>query len=103
MLFAVDDAGSGFAGLTTILRLRPDIIKLDRELTAGLESDPIRRALAAALSHFAQEIGAITVAEGIENDQQLRHLRDLGFKYGQGFALGRPKPMSELQNWFHPA
>ncbi|PWQ88239.1 diguanylate phosphodiesterase, partial [Enterococcus faecium] len=62
---AIDDAGSGFAGLTTILRLRPDIINLDRELTIGIENDPARRALAAALSHFAGDIDASTVAEGI--------------------------------------
>ncbi|MGE0218187.1 EAL domain-containing protein [Mycolicibacterium sp.] len=95
---AIDDAGSGFAGLTTILRLRPDIIKLDRELTVDIDTDPSRRALATALTHFAREIGAITVAEGIETDRQMRLLRDIGIQYGQGYFLGRPQSVAALQD-----
>lgn len=90
---AIDDAGSGFAGLTTILRLQPDIIKLDRELTVGIEADPGRRALATALTHFAREIDAYTVAEGIETEVQMQLLRDIGIRYGQGYFLGRPAPV----------
>lgn len=96
---AIDDAGSGFAGLTTILRLRPDIIKLDRELTVDLDTDPSRRALATALTHFAREIGAETVAEGIEKEVQMNLLRDIGIQHGQGYFLGRPLPVAGLQDF----
>ncbi|MGK2868833.1 MAG: EAL domain-containing protein [Mycobacterium sp.] len=89
---AVDDTGAGFSSLNRILRLRPDVIKLDRELTAGVETDPARQALATSLVYFAQEIGATTVAEGIENAEQLRTLHEIGIQYGQGFWLGRPEP-----------
>ncbi|ORB30517.1 EAL domain-containing protein [Mycolicibacterium parafortuitum] len=95
---AIDDAGSGFAGLTTILRLRPDIIKLDRELTIGIEDDPARRALATALSHFAGDIDAATVAEGIESDVQMQLLRDIGIRYGQGYHLARPQSVAALRD-----
>ncbi|MBV5245784.1 EAL domain-containing protein [Mycolicibacterium sp. PAM1] len=94
---AIDDAGSGFAGLTTILRLRPDIIKLDRELTVGIDTDPSRRALATALTHFAREIDAYTVAEGIETEVQMQLLRDIGIRYGQGYFLGRPQPVDVFE------
>jgi len=94
---AIDDAGSGFAGLTTILRLQPDIIKLDRELTVGIDADPGRRALASALTHFAREIDAYTVAEGIETEDQMNLLRDIGIRYGQGYFLGRPQSIAAFE------
>ena len=55
---AVDDAGSGFASLKHILELRPDVIKLDRAMVSGIDTDPARRALAAAVADFAASIGA---------------------------------------------
>jgi EAL domain-containing protein (putative c-di-GMP-specific phosphodiesterase class I)/CheY-like chemotaxis protein len=87
---AVDDAGSGFASLQHILRLAPDFIKLDMELTRDVDNDLARRALAAALISFAAEIGATIIAEGIETEAELSTLRELGVAYGQGFFLARP-------------
>jgi EAL domain-containing protein (putative c-di-GMP-specific phosphodiesterase class I)/CheY-like chemotaxis protein len=87
---AVDDAGSGFSSLQHILRLDPDIIKVDIELTRGIDTDPARRALSAALVTFAAEIGAQITAEGIETAGELDTLRQLGAGYGQGYYLARP-------------
>jgi EAL domain-containing protein (putative c-di-GMP-specific phosphodiesterase class I)/AmiR/NasT family two-component response regulator len=87
---AVDDAGAGYAGLQQLLRLEPDIIKLDIDLTRGIHSDPARRALAGALVTFAKEISAVIVAEGIETEDDLCSLRELGVPWGQGFHLARP-------------
>jgi EAL domain-containing protein (putative c-di-GMP-specific phosphodiesterase class I)/DNA-binding response OmpR family regulator len=87
---AVDDAGSGYSGLQHILRIQPDIVKLDLELTRGIHSDPIRRALASALVSFAADIGAVLVAEGIESSAELEVLEDLGVTWGQGFHWGQP-------------
>lgn len=92
---AIDDTGAGFSSLSRIVRLRPDVIKLDRDLTADVQSDPARQALVVALVHFAREIGAVTVAEGIETADQHATLRDLGIGFGQGFWLGQPRPISE--------
>jgi EAL domain-containing protein (putative c-di-GMP-specific phosphodiesterase class I)/CheY-like chemotaxis protein len=94
--FAVDDAGSGYASLQHILRLGPDIIKLDLELTRSIDTDPARRALAAALVSFAQESGAVIVAEGIETAEALRVLQHLGIGCGQGYHLARPVPPVEV-------
>lgn len=87
---AVDDAGAGFASLRHILRLRPDIIKFDLELTRGIDGDPARRALAYALGMFAAEMSAVVVAEGVETAGELAVLRDIGADAAQGFYLGRP-------------
>jgi EAL domain-containing protein (putative c-di-GMP-specific phosphodiesterase class I) len=95
---AVDDAGSGFASLRHILNIRPDIIKLDLDLTRGVDTDPARRALATSLVGFGEEIGAVIVAEGIETAAEFRTLLSLGIQYGQGFHIARPTndPLPEL-------
>jgi EAL domain-containing protein (putative c-di-GMP-specific phosphodiesterase class I) len=87
---AVDDAGAGFASLRHILSLSPDVIKLDISLTRNIDSDQARRALARALITFAEEIHAMMIAEGIETQEELEALRELGVEYGQGFHLARP-------------
>lgn len=91
---AVDDAGAGFAGLEFLVRLRPDVIKLDRTLVAGIDSDPAKRAMAAALVLFARDIGATVIGEGIERIDELETLTELGCEWGQGFLLGRPSTLS---------
>jgi EAL domain-containing protein (putative c-di-GMP-specific phosphodiesterase class I)/ActR/RegA family two-component response regulator len=87
---AIDDAGAGFASLRHILRLEPELIKLDITLIAAIESDRSQQALAAGIISFADGIGATVVAEGIEHAEALEALRALGVPYGQGFHLGRP-------------
>jgi EAL domain-containing protein (putative c-di-GMP-specific phosphodiesterase class I)/AmiR/NasT family two-component response regulator len=90
---AVDDAGSGFASLSHILRLSPDIIKLDRFLIAAVDRCPARRSLVTALAFFAEETGASVIAEGIETPEELLALRELGVELGQGYLLGRGAPL----------
>jgi EAL domain-containing protein (putative c-di-GMP-specific phosphodiesterase class I) len=93
---AIDDTGAGFAGFAHILRLAPDLIKLDRMLTTGVDSDPARQALAGALVSFATATRAKVVAEGIETQAELDTLHCLGIHYGQGYLLGRPGSVSDL-------
>lgn len=93
---AVDDAGAGYASFTQLLRLRPDVIKIDGELIAGIDDDPVKRALATALKAMASELHAKTVAEAVETPSQLQTLVRLGIEYGQGFHLGRPQPGARL-------
>ena len=89
---AVDDTGAGYSGLRHVLMLRPDVLKLDTDLTHGIHRDPARRALATALVTFAHEIHATIVAEGIETSDELETLTRLGVPLGQGYYLGRPAP-----------
>jgi len=90
---AVDDAGAGFASWQHILKLAPDMIKLDLALTRDIDDDPVRRALATALVNFAGETGAAIVAEGIETAQEQETLSRLGITIGQGYHLARPRPL----------
>jgi diguanylate cyclase (GGDEF)-like protein len=89
---ALDDAGVGYAGLQELMRLRPDIIKLDRSLICNLPDDPAKAALAESLVRFAQRTGAAVCGEGIEALDELVVLADLDMTYGQGYALARPAP-----------
>jgi EAL domain-containing protein (putative c-di-GMP-specific phosphodiesterase class I) len=90
---AIDDVGAGFANLRHILRLAPDIVKLDLSLTQEIARDPAREALASSLVGFAEGVGASIVAEGISSDEDLALLRALGVAYGQGFYLARPSSL----------
>lgn len=92
---AVDDAGAGFASMRHILLLKPDVIKLDREIIAGIDTDPGQRALGAAMVGFAKEIGAALVAEGIETEAELSAVVELCMTAGQGYLLGRPSVRPE--------
>ena len=94
---AVDDVGAGYAGLSTVLRLQPDILKLDRSLVSQIDKDTARQSLANAMVHFAGEVGAKVIAEGIERSQEHQMLHRLGVTMGQGYLFARPGPASNLQ------
>ncbi|HWE82056.1 MAG TPA: EAL domain-containing protein [Gaiellaceae bacterium] len=90
---AIDDAGAGFASLRHILRLNPDLIKLDLTLIRDIHRDQSKRALAAGMISFAREIDVTIVAEGIERAAEAKTLIELGVNEGQGYYLGRPGPL----------
>lgn len=90
---AVDDTGAGFSSLRHILLLQPEIIKLDRSLTHGVDQDPARRALAASLVSFTNDIGASLIAEGVETAGELETLERLGAPWVQGFHIAMPEPL----------
>jgi diguanylate cyclase (GGDEF)-like protein len=87
---AVDDAGSGYAGLKQLMRVQPDVIKLDRALISGIHTDGAKAALVEFFVMFARRVGAGICTEGIETIDELRTLINLGVNYGQGYLLGRP-------------
>jgi diguanylate cyclase (GGDEF)-like protein len=87
---AVDDAGEGYAGLQQVMRMRADIIKLDRALVSDVHRDPAKIALIGSLVQFGRSTGAAICAEGIEHLDELRVLVHLGVAYGQGWVLARP-------------
>jgi EAL domain-containing protein (putative c-di-GMP-specific phosphodiesterase class I) len=95
---AIDDVGAGFASLRHILRLAPDIVKLDLSLTHGMEDGSGAHALTSAMVGFAADTGALIAAEGIETDSELDLLRKLGIDHGQGYLLGRPGPLNAHLN-----
>ncbi|VVE82952.1 Cyclic di-GMP phosphodiesterase Gmr [Pandoraea sputorum] len=92
---AVDDAGAGYASMSHILELEPEIIKLDRSLIASIDTDRKRRALAKGLTSFAHEIGSKVTAEGVETASDLAALERLGIDAVQGYLFSRPIPFGE--------
>lgn len=90
MRIAIDDAGSGYSGLETILHLKPDYIKVADSLVRGIHADPIKREILASLDAIGKRIGATLVAEGIEIEAERKTLVELGIEFGQGYLLGRP-------------
>jgi PAS domain S-box-containing protein len=91
---AIDDAGAGFASLRHVIELRPDYVKLDRELVSGLDRDQARRAVVAGMVEFARSAGCELIAEGVETETEHETLLGLGVEYGQGYLYSVPKPFS---------
>jgi EAL domain-containing protein (putative c-di-GMP-specific phosphodiesterase class I) len=94
---AVDDLGAGFASLRHMLLLFPDMVKLDVEFVRGIDHDPGRRVVAAALTESAHKLNAKVVAEGIETVGELEAVRRIGVDQGQGYFLGWPVPVADLR------
>lgn len=91
--FAVDDAGSGYAGLGSIANLEPDFIKLDISLINGIDTNFIKQDLVATLVRFASDQGAMVIAEGVEYEQEYEVVKSLGVHLVQGFYLHRPQQL----------
>ncbi|MGJ7574665.1 EAL domain-containing protein [Variovorax sp. RB2P76] len=89
---ALDDFGEGHSNLRRWRDLQPDLVKLDKQLTRGIASSPQSVELVRAIVAFGHAMGTELIAEGVEDAQDLRVLRDLGIAYGQGFLLGQPAP-----------
>lgn len=89
---AIDDAGAGYSSLRHILKLRPDMIKLDMSLVRDIDHDAERRALASAIIAFAQETRKEVIAEGVETFAELQTLKALNVDKVQGNLLARPLP-----------
>jgi EAL domain-containing protein (putative c-di-GMP-specific phosphodiesterase class I) len=88
---AVDDAGMADVSLRHMLDVRPDIIKIDVDVTRGIEHDPIKQTIAATFASLASRAGALSLAEGVETKDELAMLRTLGIAAGQGYLFGRPE------------
>jgi EAL domain-containing protein (putative c-di-GMP-specific phosphodiesterase class I) len=93
---AIDDVGAGFSSLRHIVVTAPDVIKIDRSLVAGLDTDPVLRTLVRSLVDFGHGCAVRVVAEGVETATEAAVLRSLGVDYGQGWHFGRPGPPEAL-------
>jgi diguanylate cyclase (GGDEF)-like protein len=97
---AIDDAGAGYSGLQQVMRVAPDLIKLDRSLVANVDKDAAKAALIDSFVRFGRRTGAAVCAEGIETAEELKLLTDLDVDYGQGFGLARPgPPWATVASW----
>lgn len=90
---ATDVTDAGFETLSALLQLTPDIIKIDALLVRGIDTDPVRLALAKTIVAFADDLGASIVGEAIQTEQELAALKAIGVRSGQGRLLGAPAPL----------
>ncbi|MDX6236922.1 MAG: diguanylate cyclase [Kribbellaceae bacterium] len=88
----IDDFGTGYSSISYLGQLPVDTVKLDRSLISGIASSPFEYGLARAILELMHSAGLRVIAEGIENQAQVAHLRALDCRYGQGFHLARPAP-----------
>ena len=87
---AIDDVGTGYSGLTTIAKTRPNYIKMDMSLITNVTRDNFKKSIIKAFVEFANSTNTKVIAEGIEDVNDLYTLIEIGVHYGQGFLINRP-------------
>jgi diguanylate cyclase (GGDEF)-like protein/PAS domain S-box-containing protein len=95
---AIDDFGTRYSTLSQLRRLKVDALKIDRTFVNGLPGDEKDRAIVETILTLGRTLKLEIVAEGIESDDQLRALEELGCDEAQGFFLARPRPLEELRD-----
>jgi diguanylate cyclase (GGDEF)-like protein len=103
---AIDDVGVGNSGLELLRQTEPDYIKIDRSVVAAAVADRNARGIVLAMATFGQQTGAFVIAEGIEDEETLQALSELGtdteppaIAGGQGYGLGRPTEQMPQVAW----
>lgn len=97
---ALDDVGLGQSNFKMMLDVRPEYLKIDRYFVDGCAADPLRRAVITAIHTLAADFHAELVAEGVENETDMRALQDLGVTLMQGFHFTHPLTLDEARDFF---
>ncbi len=92
LLVAIDDVGTGHGGLSYILKLGVDIIKIDKMFVDSIGIDAGSTAIVQTLIDLAESLRMEVIAEGVENFEQVTHLRKLGVRAAQGYVFAPPLP-----------
>jgi EAL domain-containing protein (putative c-di-GMP-specific phosphodiesterase class I) len=94
---ALDDFGTGYSSLQYLAEFPFDTIKIDRGFVNKLGRDKSALAILEAITTMAKNLGMVTVAEGLETEEQLRLLEGVGCTLGQGFLFGRPRSAQDFE------
>ncbi len=97
VLLHLDDFGTGYSSLSYLMRYPLDVLKIDRSFVTGLHEKDQSRAIVKATIAMAESLGMGVIAEGIETEQELGCLVELGCRSAQGFLLGKPMPCDEFE------
>ena len=100
---SIDDFGTGYSNLSYLKRFRVDKIKIDRSFVEDITTNNESRAITAAITGMAHTLGLKTIAEGVETEEQLEVLSEVGCQQIQGFLLGRPVTLTDFLAAFAPA
>jgi EAL domain-containing protein (putative c-di-GMP-specific phosphodiesterase class I) len=87
---ALDDFGAGYSSLSRLVNLRPDVVKIDRELIRDCDADAARLCVIESLAGIGRKLDITIVAEGVERVAEARALMRAGIRYMQGFLFARP-------------
>ncbi|HYK72306.1 MAG TPA: EAL domain-containing protein, partial [Pseudoneobacillus sp.] len=93
--YALDDVGEGFSTVEVLTELKPQFMKLDRKFVDGVAADPTKQNMAVKLLTAANEIEAIPLAEGIEEQEDFDWLKTAGYQLFQGYLFGKPAPIEK--------
>lgn len=92
----IDDFGSGYASIVSLLQVRPSRLKIDRQLILPIVNSPSQRRLAGSIIEIGRSLNIRVIAEGVETMEHAAILRDMGCDDLQGYALARPMPSAQL-------
>ncbi len=97
---SIDDFGTGYSSLAHFTKLAATVLKVDRSFVAQLDGDDKDNALAVIrmVKNFAEQFGAVVVAEGIETEHQREVLTQNGYQVGQGFLFSKPVPFEQFRS-----
>ncbi len=91
---AIDDVGAGYSSLQSVVELRPDFLKVDRSIIRNVDQDEMKSYVVQTLMGIGSKMGVSVIAEGIEREEELHRLKELGVPLAQGYLLGVPKPFA---------
>jgi EAL domain-containing protein (putative c-di-GMP-specific phosphodiesterase class I) len=94
---AMDDFGTGYSSLAYLKLFPIDTIKIDRSFVKDIEIDDNDAAICEMTMLLAQKLGMHVIAEGVETDQQLAFLSDIGCQWFQGYRYSKPLPAAEAK------
>jgi diguanylate cyclase (GGDEF)-like protein len=97
--FSIDDFGTGYSSLAYLQRLPVAEFKIDRSFVGQMDADPASAAIVRATIELGRSLGLDIVAEGVEDERTWQALRRMGCSQAQGYFIGRPMPVAELQGW----
>jgi diguanylate cyclase (GGDEF)-like protein len=99
---AIDDFGTGYASLSHLQRMPVDILKIDRSFVAALHDGARSRELLQAILGVGRALSLAVVAEGVEDNDQLSVLEEMGCEMAQGFLMGKPSPAQTVERIMNP-
>ena len=98
---AFDDFGTGYTSLTMVRTLCPDTLKVDQSFLRGFADNPGNRSILESILKIGQGFQANVIMEGVEDPEELRLVREIGYQYVQGYLIGRPLLPGHFESFLH--